>query len=86
MPDQLLIGRIRQDEAMFRAVKQCRETRRLEEHLLQSTNLHVGVDRRFVAPVRHFPIYREAGYLVDSITRKSLGQFDLDKITAPERD
>jgi hypothetical protein len=32
------------------------------------------------------PIYREAGYLVASITRKSLGQFDLDKITAPERD
>jgi hypothetical protein len=32
------------------------------------------------------PIYREAGYLVASITRKSLGQFDLNKITAPERD
>jgi hypothetical protein len=53
MPDQLLIGRIRQDEAMFRAVKQCRETRRLEEHLLQSTNLHVGVDRKFLARVGH---------------------------------
>ena len=43
MPDQLLIGGIRQDEAMFGALKQRRETRRLEEHLLESTNLHVSL-------------------------------------------
>ena len=53
MPDQLLIGGIRQDEAMFRAVKQRGETRRLKEHFLQSTNLHVGVDRMLLARVVH---------------------------------
>jgi hypothetical protein len=44
---------------IFRAVKQRRETRRLEEHLLESTNLHVGVDPGFVARVRHLLNFTE---------------------------
>ena len=86
MPDQLLIGWIRQDEAMFRAVKQCRETRRLEEHLLQSTNLHVGSTESSLLASVICPIYREACYLLASITCREFEPVDLDKITMPKWD